>query len=248
MPKIVAIIQARMGASRLPGKMLMDIAGKPAIAHVVLRVQQAKKIDLVVVATTTALADDAIADWAKTNGVPCFRGSEQDVLDRYYQAAKEYGADIVVRVTGDCPVADPAVVDQVITAYEEGGFDYVSNTIRPTYPDGLDCEAFSFAALEKTWKEAKLSSEREHVTPYIWKHPELFKLKNVENRRDLSAERWTLDTSEDLAFLQRVASEIPAGDFSFETTLRVVGEHTEWRGLNAMHARNVGYEKSLKND
>lgn len=251
--KVVAIIQARMGASRLPGKMLMDIAGKPAIAHVVGRVQKATKIDLVVVATTRAPADDAIVDWAKTNGVPCFRGSEQDVLDRYYQAAKEYGADIVVRVTGDCPVADPAVIDRIITAFEEGGVDYVSNTIRPTYPDGLDCEVLSFQALEKAWKEVKLNSEREHVTPYIWKHPELFKLSNVKCQvsgveTDLSAERWTLDTEEDLEFLRRVESEISGEDFSFQTTLRIVREHPEWRGLNAMHARNVGYEKSLKND
>lgn len=251
--KVVALIQARMGASRLPGKMLMDIAGKPAIAHVVGRVQQAKKVDLAVVATTTAPADDAIVDWAKTYGVPCFRGSEQDVLDRYYHAAKEHDADVVVRVTGDCPVTDPAVIDRIITEFETGGYDYVSNTIQPTYPDGLDCEVFSFQALEYAWKEATLNSEREHVTPYIWKHPELFRLSNVRCQlsgvsSDLSAERWTLDTMEDLEFLRRVLAEIPDGDFSFETTLRVVGVHPEWRGLNAMHARNVGYEKSLKND
>jgi spore coat polysaccharide biosynthesis protein SpsF (cytidylyltransferase family) len=250
---VIVIIQARMGASRLPGKMLMDVAGKPAIAHVVNRVRQAKRASGIILATTTAPGDDVLAEWAKKNEVACFRGSEQDVLDRYYHAAKEQSADAVVRITGDCPLIDPAMIDAVVHAYEAGDCDYASNIHPPTYPDGLDTEVFSYYSLEKAWKEATLNSEREHVTPYIWKHQELFRMKNYELRIkdeivDLSAERWTLDTPEDLEFLRRVAGEIPAGDFSFETTLRIVRTHPEWRDLNAMHARNEGYETSLKND
>lgn len=244
----VAIIQARMGSTRLPGKMLLDIAGKPAVAHVVERAKAAARIDRVVLATTTASADDALAAWAATAGVPVFRGSEHDVLDRYYECAKANGADAVVRLTGDCPLLDPAVVDAVIACYWEAACDYVSNIHPPTYPDGLDTEVFSFAALERAWKEAKLPSEREHVTPYIWKHPELFRTKNYELRTTdkaaaVSTERWTLDTPEDLEFLRRVVAACQ--DFSFESVLAVLRAHPDWRDVNAKFVRNEGYEQSL---
>lgn len=246
--KVVIIIQARMGSTRLPGKVLMDIGGKPAIAHVVERARMAKRGDTVILATTTDPSDDVLAAWAEKNRVPVYRGSEHDVLDRYYQCAKKYAADAVVRLTGDCQLLDPAVVDMVIDAYSDLHSDYVSNAHPPTYPDGLDVEVFSFFSLEKAWNEAKLQSEREHVTPYIWKHPELFRLKNVENSEDLSVERWTLDTPEDVAFLRKVCAHLPPQDFSFATVLRIMSEHREWRDMNAMHARNEGYAKSLAKD
>jgi spore coat polysaccharide biosynthesis protein SpsF (cytidylyltransferase family) len=247
--KTIAIIQARMGSTRLPGKMLMDIAGRPAVAHVVGRVRNAHTVNTVVLATTTEAGDDALADWAEKNGVPCYRGSANDVLDRYYEAAKQYGADVVVRITGDCPLADPAVIDRVVSAYQEGDCEYASNTIQPTYPDGLDCEVFSFVALEKAWKEALLPSEREHATPYIWKHPELFRLKSVSCDTDYSAHRWTLDTPEDLVFLQHLVAACEAqGNCDMASVLALEETHPEWREMNAMHTRNEGYQKSLVAD
>ncbi len=246
-----AIIQARMGSTRLPGKMLMNIAGKPAIEHVIERIRQAKRVEQIVLATTTAPADDALCRWAKEREVLVYRGSEQDVLDRYYQCAKEYGARVVVRLTGDCPLLDPEIIDAVIGVFEDGNCDYASNIHPPSYPDGLDVEVFSFQALEKAWTEAKFPSEREHVTPYMWKHPELFRMKNYELRIkgeavDMSTERWTLDTPEDLEFMERV---IPCcRDFSFGTVMEVLKKHPEWRAINARFRRNEGYEKSLQSE
>lgn len=249
--KTIAIIQARMGASRLPGKMLKDIAGKPAIAHVVERVKMAKHLDEVWVATTTAHADDAIGDWAAANSVSVYRGSEQDVLDRYYKTAVGAGADVIVRVTGDCPLADPQVIDHVIEEFGDGvAFDYISNVHPPTFPDGLDTEVFSFTALEKTWKEAKLSSEREHVTPYIWNHPELFRQKNIENDIDLSTHRWTLDTPEDLECIRLIVEACQKKNIfcGLKETLEIIHEHPEWQGINAKFERNEGYKKSVAAD
>lgn len=247
--KVVAIIQARMGSTRLPGKMLMDIGGKPAIQHVVERARKAARVNMVVLATTSESADDALAVWAEKNSVPCFRGSEDDVLDRYYQCAKAQEADVVVRITGDCPLLDPEALDQVIAAYIEGDCDYASNTHPPTYPDGLDCEAFSFAALERAWREARLASEREHVTPYVWKHPEMFRIKNVTSNEDLSNHRWTLDTPEDLIFIRHILTACSVqGDCSLLGVLAVLAQHPEWKAINAQFERNEGYIKSLQND
>ena len=247
-----------MGSTRLPGKMMMDLCGEPVVARVVEQVKRAKQVTRVVLATTIDTSDGVLAQWAKINGVDCFRGSVNDVLDRYYQAAKEYRADVVVRVTGDCPIADPSVIDLVVEKYLEGAYDYVSNTIRPTFPDGLDCEVFSFATLERAWKEARLSSEREHVTPYIWKHSEIFKLSNVtcsgaqvlRCSGDLSHHRWTLDTAEDLDFLRLVMSELLKRNSSsrFEDVLEILAEHPEWTAINARHKRNEGYKKSVAAD
>lgn len=247
----IAIIQARMGSTRLPGKMMIDLVGKPVVAHVIERVRQSKLLSDVVLATTTDPSDDILATWAEKNNISCFRGSVTDVLDRYYQAAREYRADCVVRVTGDCPLADTSVIDAVIEKYVNDGVDYTSNVHPPTFPDGLDIEVFSFAALERAWQEAKLPSEREHVTPYIWKHPELFVITNHELRIeddafDLSSHRWTLDTPEDLEFLRRVMAVCDTT--TFLSTLGCIGEHPEWQTINAMHGRNEGYIKSVSKD
>jgi spore coat polysaccharide biosynthesis protein SpsF (cytidylyltransferase family) len=164
---IVAIIQARMGSSRLPGKTIADVAGRPLLLHVVERTQRARRVDKVVVATTDRSSDDPIADLCQREGIQCFRGSEDDVLDRFYRTAQAHGADVVVRITADCPLIDAAVIDKVIARFQAGDCDYVSNILRYTYPDGLDTEVFSFAALERAWREAKKPSEREHVTPYL---------------------------------------------------------------------------------
>lgn len=250
--KIVGIVQARMGSTRLPGKMMKEVLGKPMVQYVFDRVQPSQRMAEVWLATTTDASDDVLADWAKTHGVKCYRGSVNDVLDRYYQTAKLAGAEVVVRITGDCPLADYQVIDTVINGYltEYPTFDYVCNTQPPTFPDGLDTEVFSFVSLEKAWNEAKLPSEREHVTPYIWKHPEIFKIKNILNGVDLSGLRWTLDTEEDFSLIRLIieamATEKNYPDFS--RILEIFREHPEWANINAQYKRNEGYAKSLKED
>ncbi|MEK6647284.1 MAG: glycosyltransferase family protein [Candidatus Firestonebacteria bacterium] len=247
--KIVAIIQARMGSTRLPGKMLLNIAGKPTIQHVWERIRLSKMIDEIVLATGKDQDNDSLANWAEYNKVNFYRGSENDVLDRYYNAAKEAAADAVVRITGDCPLLDFQIVDKVVEEFQRGDYDYVSNTHPPTFPDGLDVEVFSFAALKKAWTEARLKSEREHVTPYLWKHPEKFKLKNVIHSPDLSDLRWTLDTKEDLEFIKLITEEAERlNDFKMNTILKIVSDHPQWGIINSKNKRNEGYAKSLQEE
>lgn len=248
--KIVTIIQARMGATRLQGKMMKGLAGKPVIAHVFARARMTKRASAVWLATTTSPADDVLAEWAAKQGIRCYRGSENDVLDRYYQAAKLAEASVIVRVTGDCPLIDPVIIDLVIDEFLAGEYDYISNIHSPTFPDGLDTEVVSFAALERAWQEAKLPSEREHVTPYIWKHPERFRLKNISRAVDLSHHRWTLDTPEDLVFLERVIGECQerGGQCGLNEILEIVNEHPDWQMINAAFNRNEGYDKSITQD
>ena len=248
--KIIAIIQARMGSTRLPGKMMLDLYGKPVIERVFERIKPSHFINEIWLATTINPEDDVLVDWAQKNKIKFFRGSSDDVLDRFYQAAAPIQADAIVRITGDCPLHDFQVIDKVIAEYVQGGHDYVSNSHPPTYPDGLDLEVFSFQALKKAWSEAELKSEREHVTPYIWKHPDIFKIKNVVNAVDLSDQRWTLDTKEDWEFLKIIFQEIEIrkeyGHLS--EVVAILQEHPEWLKINSQYKRNEGYQKSLKED
>lgn len=248
---ITAIVQARMGSIRLPGKVLIDIQGKPLLAHVIDRIREAKLIDQIVIATTDNEKDRAIVEFAQSQGISYYIGSEEDVLDRFYQAAKEYGANIIIRITPDDPFKDPEVIDKVGGYYlsHKGKYDYVSNTIKPTYPEGLDVEVFSFGALEKAWREAKKSSDREHVTPYIWNHPEIFKLANVENDADLSHLRWTLDNKADLRFTREVYAKLYHGQvFLMKDILALLHAEPELRYINQGIARNAGYLKSLEQE
>jgi len=246
--KTVAIIQARMASTRLPGKVLVDIAGKPMLYQVASRARQARTLDLVTVATSDGQADDAVAHFCAEVGIPCFRGSENDVLDRYYQAVKRFNADVVVRLTADCPLLDPLVIDKVVQAFHKGDFDYVSNVLECTYPDGLDTEVFWRTTLERAWHEARLTSEREHVTPYIYKHPEMFRLGNVRNGHDLSALRWTVDEPRDLAFVRAVYSHFGTSSFGMQEVLDLLRERPELSCMNAGIERNEGYQKSLQED
>lgn len=247
--KIVAIIQARMGSTRLPGKMMLKILEKPIIQYVFDRVKLSQLINEIWLATTVNSEDDVLAEWAASNGEKFYRGSSDDVLDRYYQTAKLACADVVVRITGDCPLTDGEVIDGVVGEYLKGGCDYVCNTQPPTYPDGLDTEVFAFSVLEKAWKEAELNSEREHVTPYIWKHPEIFKIKNVTYGLNLNNLRWTLDTMEDFEFIKLVIQEAARlDDFSIKTILKIVSDHPEWQEINSKFKRNEGYAKSLREE
>lgn len=246
--KIVVLIQARMTSSRLAGKVLQDIAGKPMLLRVVERVQKAKSIDSVAVITSTHESDDAIEWCCSENNISCFRGNLDDVLDRYYQAACHFQSDVIVRITADCPLLDPIVVDIVVKTFQDGSYDYVSNTIECTYPDGLDTEVFRFAALEKAWQLANLKSEREHVTAFMYKHPELFRLGVVKNTKDYSSLRWTVDTQADLDFVRAVYANFADIHFSMAEILRFMKDHPEACSINAGQERNEGYQKSLRHD
>ena len=211
--KIVAIIQARMGSTRLPGKVLKDLGGQTMLGCVINRLRRSQLIDELLVATTDLRSDDPIAAECRRCSVPVSRGDEKDVLDRYLRAAQLSKAEVVVRITADCPLIDPQVTDKVIKGFLDALPDYASNTLERSYPRGLDTEVFSFGALALASKQAHEPYEREHVTPYIYQHPKEFRLLSVRGSDDYSAHRWTVDTPEDLEFLRSVYSKFKPGDF-----------------------------------
>lgn len=233
--KRVAIVQARLGSTRLPGKVLLDLAGEPMLARVVNRVQRARLLDEVLVATTDQPADDAIAGLCRARGWSCARGSQDDVLDRTYQAALESEAGLVVRITSDCPLIEPAVIDQIVGEFLAllPAVDYASNVLPPrTFPRGLDTEVFLFDALARAWREDANPAWREHVTPYIYRHPELFSLHHVANAVDLSHLRWTVDTAEDFELVRRIYGHFGGDDFSWRDVLTLLERHPDWLDLN----------------
>jgi spore coat polysaccharide biosynthesis protein SpsF len=248
--KTVAIIQARMGSTRLSGKSLTDIAGQPLLAHIIDRVRASTCVQEIVVATTTGPEDDALATLAQKMGTALFRGSAEDVLDRFYQAACLAQAGVVVRITADDPFKDPDVIDLVTgRLLADPTIDYASNTIEPTFPEGLDVETFRFAALERAWREARLPSEREHVTPYLWKHPELFRLINVRHNENLSKLRWTLDYEEDLQFTREIYARLYRGQvFKMGEILRLLRAEPQLTTINTRFQRNAGYQQSLRKE
>jgi spore coat polysaccharide biosynthesis protein SpsF (cytidylyltransferase family) len=243
----VGIIQARMGSSRLPGKVLADLAGLPALAWVVRAASASIGIDEVWVATSAAAGDDAIASWCERNSVPVHRGSELDVLGRYAGAIEESGAEVVVRITADCPFLDPTVVAQTVRLRAVTAVDYASNIDPPTWPDGLDCEVVTAKALLSTAGEASRASEREHVTPFIRNNPVRFSARTlVAPLPGLADERWTLDHPEDLRFLVAVASKLPANrPPSFLEILAVLDREPQLREVNQHLIRNAGYAASV---
>lgn len=250
---IIAIIQARTGSSRLPGKIFMEFSGKPNLHHVYNRVQRSNKIDTIVIATTDKKTDDPVFEFCAKENINCFRGSEDDVLDRFYQCCKQWDLsenDIIVRITADCPLIDPIIIDEVIAFFEENQYDYVSNSMEPTYPDGLDVEVFSFAALEKSWEAAKLLSEREHVTPYIRNNEALFKIGSYKSNTDLSHCRWTLDEIEDYQLIDEIYKNLYSEDkiFTIEDILAFLNDNPQLKMINNKYARNEGYLKSLEKD
>lgn len=232
--KVVAIIQARMGSTRLPGKVLRRLGDRSVLAHGIARVQACPLVDSVVVATTTMAADAAIAEEAARLGVSCHRGSEADVLERYHGAARMAQADVIVRVTSDCPLFDPAVLTQMLEAFRtaEPAPDYLSNTLDRSFPRGLDAEIFTMAALDAAHLAATLPHEREHVTPYLYGHPESFTLRSFRREgASLAHLRWTLDTEEDWQFMAAVFEALPAPDTA--EVLALLEERPELIALNA---------------
>jgi len=231
--KIVTIIQARMGSTRLPGKVLMDLGGRTVLARVVRRLRRAKFVGDVVVATTTRDADSAIIREAERLGVRHFCGSELDVLDRYYQAAQWAGAEAIVRITSDCPLLDPGITDETIRAFLESRPDYASNALQRTYPRGLDTEVMTWDALARTWREAQKPYQRTHVTPYIYENPHLFNIRRVTGEIDYSHHRWTLDTEQDLAFIRAIYDRMGGDDgFDWHDVLDLLKREPELVELN----------------
>jgi spore coat polysaccharide biosynthesis protein SpsF len=229
----LAIVQARTGSTRLPGKVLLPLLGEPVLVHVMRRVSRARLLDGAVVATTVEPGDDPIERLAAAEGWPLVRGSEQDLLDRYLLAARTHGADIVVRITSDCPLIDPELIDAVIAARRDTGADYASNTLPPrTYPRGLDVEAMTIAALETAGREDTDPASREHATPYLYRNPGRFRLQPVAGAADLSMHRWTLDTPEDLALIERIYERFGRDDFGWMETLALLEAYPGWNELN----------------
>jgi spore coat polysaccharide biosynthesis protein SpsF len=235
MSRVVAIVQARMSSTRLPGKVLMDIAGMSMLARSVRRLSRAKSLSEVVVATTIEKSDDPIVEQCEINGWKCFRGSQEDVLDRYHSAATLFKADSVVRITSDCPMIDPGLVDAVLDEFFkwEGDVDYLSNMIpRRTYPRGLDTEVFTFDALDLAWKQDTDPSLREHVTQYILRHPDTFRIRGIMNDIDYSSMRWTVDTPEDLRFVRTVLENFQNDQFTWKEIVEFLQARPEILEIN----------------
>ncbi|MDM5246498.1 glycosyltransferase family protein [Lysinibacillus sp. G4S2] len=233
---VTAIIQARMGSTRLPGKILKEVNGKPLLAYQLERIARSNYIGKVVIATTVAPKDDVVIEFCENYGVDYYRGSEDDVLSRYYEAAEQYGGDTIVRLTSDCPIIDPVIVDETIQYFLNNHFDYVSNTIERTYPRGLDTEIFSKSALERAYKEATLTRDKEHVTAYMYSNPESFSLGYIKNKQDYSQYRWTVDTLEDYELIKLILMSIyPFNkEFSWKDVLSLLAENPEWNDINAL--------------
>lgn len=235
--RTVIISQARMGSTRLPGKVMLEAGGKPLLQHHLERLLRVRLADAVVVATTTSPAEEPIVALCGGLGIPVFRGSEEDVLDRYARAAEAHRADVVVRVTSDCPFIDPGAIDRTIQAFRDRlpAVDYVSNVLERTYPRGMDAEVFSIDALRVAQAEAEARSDREHVTPFIWRQPGRFRLANVPYERDASGYRLTVDTAEDLELARLLLAELndkrPA--FSLEDCLAALARRPDWVRINA---------------
>jgi spore coat polysaccharide biosynthesis protein SpsF len=233
--RVLCIVQARMGSTRLPGKVLKPILGKTFFGIQLERMLACKPIDQIVVATTTHERDLPILALAEKMGLSSFCGSEDNVLERFYETSQTHPAEVIVRCTSDCPVIDPIVMDKVVRKFLEGGWDYVSNTLKRSFPIGMDIEVFSRASLVLAQQKALLPLEREHVTPYIYRNPQSFKMEQVVYHEDQAKHRLTLDTQEDLEFLTRIISALYPKNplFTLENILDLLKKHPDWARLNA---------------
>lgn len=237
---VTAIIQARMGSTRLPGKVMMPIEGKPLLYYVINQVRHSKKLSNIIVATTNLKEDEIIVNFVNSLGVDCYVGNAQDVLDRYYCCAKEFKIDVIVRISGDSPLIDYNIIDKCIDEFEKNHFDYLGNTIVKDdnhwienyngFPIGVAVEVFTFNALEKAWKESKKPSDREHVTEYIWKNPEIFKLGSIKNSEDLSNMRIVVDYQEDFNLVKKIIEHLPSNDaLTLEQIISFLKENPEFK-------------------
>ena len=244
------IVQARMTSTRLPGKVLLPLAGQPMLVRLIERLGRVQRADGIVVATTTNPCDDAITAVCERLGVPFFRGSEHDVLSRYAKTARLHAANVVVRITSDCPLIDPDLVDQVIEAYEESNVDYVSNMLPPSWPLGMAVEVFSAPALEQAHAHARTAAEREHVTPFLYWHPERYRLRNIASPVDLSQHRWTVDTPEDHQLVSLLFDHLyhRMPNFTLADVLTVFETHPEWIAINQHVAQKRANESQISHE
>ena len=242
---INAIIQARCGSTRFPNKVFADIDGKPLLWHVVDRLKYAKRIDEIIVATTLNPKDNKIEKWCQTENVKCFRGSEDDVLNRYYCTSVEFPSDAIVRVTADDPFKEPEVIDRVINKLIDEKLDLATNNFPPSFPEGLDCEVFTFRVLELMEKSTNDAFEREHVTQYVYHHPEKFKIGNVVSDKQLSSYRWTIDNQEDYEMVKAVYERRKtgsAGIMLMDEILEILEENPDILTINAQVKRSAMYQ------
>lgn len=249
-PKVTAIIQARMASTRLPGKVMKEVLGRPLLSYLIERVRCCKRIKDIILATTLNSEDDSIAMCGSNKGVDVFRGSEKNVLERYYKAATRFDARHIMRITADCPLIDPGLLDKLIEYNFSQNYDYASNAVAPTLPDGLDAEIFTFRALNYAHKHAVLPSELEHVTPYIFNHPEMFKIGSWLYQEDLSKLRWTVDEPEDFEFVRQVIEILyPVNrKFRMNDVLELIRKRPDLVQINTHITRNEGLLKSLAED
>jgi spore coat polysaccharide biosynthesis protein SpsF len=235
--KKVIVIQARMTSTRLPGKILKPVLGKPLLEYQLERLKRVPLADEIVVATTLNATDQPVVELCKELGISCLQGSENDVLARYHQAYKAFQADVVLRITSDCPLIDPQVVGKVLSFYLEnyGTYDYVSNCLDRTYPRGMDTEVFSGMLLQEIFDQAAEPLEREHVTAHIYRHPERYKLANVAYHHNESHHRWTVDTPEDFEIIRRIIEALypVKPQFTMEDVLQLLEKHADWSALNS---------------
>lgn len=250
MKKVCAIIQTRMGSSRLPGKALFKILGKTILEYIAESVRRSETIDDIVVATSAKRDDLPIKLLCDSLGVKVYCGSEKDVLDRFYQAARLHEAGHIVRICGDCPLIDPEIIDRAVRIYFSSNADYCTNALDRSFPDGEDVEVLSFDALEQAWKNAILLSEREHVMPYIKKNPNRFRLVNFKNKEDLSDKRWTLDRREDFEFIKIILESLypKKKDFHMGDVIGFLSSNPELEKINRHIIPAEGYKKSLAED
>ena len=246
--KTTAVIQARMSSTRLPGKVLLPLSGKAVLEHIVERLSFSRMIDEIIVSTTTDDIDDSIVKFCDDHGIKSFRGSKNDVLDRFYQTMNHYELKNIVRITADCPLTDPTILDAVILGYFAENYDYYG--LAGSFPDGLDCTVISYKALKHAWVNASLKSEREHVGPFIEKNPEIFKLGEFHLFKNLGDERWTLDEESDYEFLKNIFDSLYSEEriFTTDEVLSFLNKNPEIRNINKDIIRNEGYLKSLKED
>jgi spore coat polysaccharide biosynthesis protein SpsF (cytidylyltransferase family) len=247
--KITVMIQARTGSTRFPRKTLAKIENKPMMWHIINRVKKIKSVEQIALITTRKKTDKVLLKIAEKNNIFGFTGDTHDLLNRHYQCALKIDADPIIRITSDCPLTDPQLVEKILQFYLDHNYDYVTNTISPTYPDGLDVEIFSFSALKRANRYATLQSEREHVFPYFTKNPKKFKLYNYENKIDLSHLRWTVDQKEDLKFVRQIYSRMkPKTIFYMKDVLKLLKKEPKLLTINKGIKRNEGFAKMLKYD
>ena len=246
---IGCIIQARMGSSRLPGKVLMKLNENCSTLDFVLnQLSFSTLIDKIIIATTNLEQDDIIEQTAKNLGIECFRGNSDDVLDRYYNCAKKFQMDNIVRITSDCPLIDPNLIDYGINKFYEGDYDYLSNSLEETYPHGLDYQILKFKTLKTIFNNANLNSEKEHVIPYVVNNKEKFKIFNLKNKENFSKFRVTLDWPDDLILLKKIVNDVKSRPILMDDILSVFRKNPEYQKINSVHPRHEGYKKSLLED